>query len=239
MPLSPAALAQLVDLRVRLIRSALLAALAMVVLYGFKERIFEFLAEPLLGMPGAPHGLMATRLPDIFFMYVKMATWGGLFLAFPYVLWEVWGFVSPGLYKRERRAVWPALVAVPLLFYAGGVFAFTVVTPAAITFFLSFQQTGLFIQPTLTDYFGFLLGMSFAFGLTFNLPVVLVVLMRLGVVRPEWLAKQRRLVIVLIFVAAAVLTPTPDPVTQLLLAVPLWALFEGSLWLGRRMMAQK
>ncbi len=182
---------------------------------------------------------MVTRLPDISFMYVKMAAWGGVFVAFPYVLWEGWGFVSPGLYKREKRVVWPALVAVPLLFYAGGVFAFAFVTPAAIAFFLSFQQSGLFIQPTLPDYLGLLLGLSFAFVLTFNLPVVLIVLMRLGVVRPEWLARQRRLVIVLIFVVAAVLTPTPDPVTQLMLAVPLWVLFEGSLWLGRRMMAKK
>lgn len=166
-------------------------------------------------------------------VYLKVATWGGVFLGLPYAFFEVWRFLSPGLYVHEKRWVWPLLVAVPLLFYIGGVFAYTIVVPSALSFFLGFYQPGLEALPSISSYLKFLFNMCFAMGAAFNLPVILVLLVRVGILRVEQLQKARRLAIVLIFIVAAVMTP-PDPFSQIAMAVPLVLLYEVAIFTAKR-----
>lgn len=202
-------------------------------LYMVKTEMLSALMAPLRALPHAPT-VMVTGVPELFFIYMKVCTWGAVFVGLPWLFFEVWRFVAPALYPAERKAVWPLLVAVPVLFYGGGALAYGWVVPAALGFFFSFTQPGLVAQPTLTAYLGFLTSTAFAFGLALNMPLVLLLLMKIGLVTSDQLRKSRRFVIVLVFVVAAVLTP-PDPVSQIALALPLWGLFELAVWLGGRM----
>jgi sec-independent protein translocase protein TatC len=176
-------------------------------------------------------------VPELFFVYLKVATWGGLFVALPYLFFELWGFMAPGLYPHERKRLWPALVAIPALFYVGGAFAFWVIVPGALSFFLSFSQPGVVGLPALGEYLKLMFNLCFAVGLAFNLPVVLVLLVQVGVLSVEKLRKGRRLAIVLILVFAAIVTP-PDPFSQVIFALPLLALYELAIvtaaWLKKQ-----
>lgn len=226
--LSARALSQLQDLRVRLLRCCGVATLAIVGLYLFKVQLLEALLAPLLKASATPPLVVLSGVPELFFLYLKITTWGGIFVALPYMFFEVWRFIAPGLYPHERKFVLPALVAVPLLFYSGGVFAYFAVVPAAMRFFLSFSQPGVVAMPNMSEYLRVLFNMSFALGLAFNMPVVLVLLVRVKILKVEQLVKWRRFAIVAIFIFAAVATP-PDPLSQVLLAVPLMLLYEGAI----------
>lgn len=226
--LSPAAVQQIQNLRLRLLRALGVTGALIIGLYTAKEWLLALLLKPLMEGPNAPGQVVFSAVPELFFTYLKISTWGGVFLALPYVFYELWGFISPGLYARERRMIWPLLVAVPLLFYAGGLFAYFFVTPAALGFFLSFSQPGITALPQVGDYLKLLFNFSFALGLAFNMPVVLVLLVRVGILSAETLRRGRRLAVVLVFVFAAFVTP-PDPLSQILLALPLIALYEAAI----------
>jgi len=220
-------------LRNCLLRIALVAMGCMVMLFCWREPLLNLLLQPLLSNPHAPAHIVFTGIPELFMVYLKVATWGGVFLGLPYAFFEVWRFLSPGLYVHEKRWVWPLLVAVPLLFYIGGVFAYTIVVPSALSFFLGFYQPGLEALPSISSYLKFLFNMCFAMGAAFNLPVILVLLVRVGILRVEQLQKARRLAIVLIFIVAAVMTP-PDPFSQIAMAVPLVLLYEVAIFTAKR-----
>lgn len=230
--MTPATLKHLAELRRRLIITLALLCLAMAAVYAFKQPLLAFLLHPLLATPNAPQSIVFTAVPELFFAYLKITVWGGVFLTLPVLMYQIWCFFAPGLYKHERQAVLPQLIAAPLLFYGGGLFAYFAVLPLALKFFLGFTQQGVSALPNITDYLGLLFNFAFGFGLAFNLPVILIILMQLGVFQPQQLARWRRFAIVVVFVVATLITP-PDPFSQLMLALPLVALYELAIVVGR------
>lgn len=219
------------ELRQRLLAVMGLLGAAVVVLYTFKDILLGWLLMPLMKGPTAPGQIVVSSVPELFFVYLKITTWGGVFVTMPFLLFQLWRFVAPGLHRHERRWVAPMLCAVPVLFYAGGAFAYFVVLPLAMNFFLSFAQPGVSALPNVSEYLGMLFNFSFAFGLAFNLPVFLLLLIKVGILSVEKLRRWRRFAIVIIFVFAAIVTP-PDPFSQIFLAVPLIVLYEAAIWAG-------
>ena len=219
------------ELRWRLITVLAVVFIAAFAVYAVRENVLDLLLQPLhAAKPNS--GLVFTGVPDIFFTYLKLAVYGGVFVAIPVLCWHVWRFAAPGLYKAERAAIWPYTLAVPALFYGGLAFALWVVTPLAVQFFYSFETGDIQALPVLNAYLSFVLKMMLGFGLAFLLPVVLLLLVQLGLVQASGLARARRFMIVGIFIMAAVLTP-PDPLSQLILAGPLWVLLESAIFLAR------
>ncbi len=227
----------LIELRGRLIRCVLALLVAFGVCLYFADPILGFLIQPLKdAFPAGQGQLIFTKLYEVFFVELKVAMFAGFCLSFPVIANQLWAFVAPGMYSREKRAFLPFLLATPLLFGAGAALAYFVVMPTAFRWMLSFQGEagGLEIQalPSAADYLSLVMQFILAFGISFLLPVLLLLLHRAGIVKHAQLVKARRYVIVLIFIVAAVITP-PDPGSQLLLAVPLLLLFEASLLLMR------
>ena len=227
----------LIELRGRLVRCVLALAVAFGVCFYFADPILGFLVAPLEeAFPLDQGRLIFTKLYEIFFVELKVALFAGFFISFPIIANQLWAFVAPGLYAREKRAFLPFLIATPILFTLGGALAYFVVMPMAFTFFLSFEGTtgGLAIEalPSADEYLSLVMRFILAFGISFLLPVLLLLLNRAGVVSRAQLAGARRYVIVGIVALAAIITP-PDPASQLLLAAPLLLLFEGSLAIMR------
>lgn len=221
----------LTELRQRLLIITGSMLVMFVVFYVFKVEVLNFLLHPLKQNLGqAP--LIFTSVPELFFVYLKTTFFAAFFVTFPIFLWQVWRFVAPGLYQAERKIVLPAVFATLFLFYLGGVFTWGVIMPLATQFFLSFQTDAIQALPAVQAYLSFFLKMMFAFGLAFELPVLLVLLMFFGVVSREKLASLRPYMVVGFFALAAVLTP-PDPISQLLLALPMFLLYEAALLVGR------
>ncbi len=228
-------LAHLIDFRRRLIWSMLAVVAGFVVSYLFAPEIYAFLVHPLASaMEGEQRRLIYTGLTEAFVTYIKLALWAGCFLAFPVIAAQVWMFVAPGLYKHERRAFLPFLIATPVLFLMGAAMAYYLVFPLAWKFFLSFEVPAMAgsmpiqLEARVSEYLSLAMTIVFAFGLAFELPVILVLLARIGVLSAAQLSQFRRYAIVLIFVAAAILTP-PDVISQICLAVPLMVLYEASI----------
>ncbi|MBI1308704.1 MAG: twin-arginine translocase subunit TatC [Proteobacteria bacterium] len=230
--LSPGALEHLRDLRRRVMIALAAVAVATTGLYMVKAQVMDALLWPLQGVQDSYLRVVYTGVPELFFLYLKISTWGGVFIALPLMLWLAWGFVAPGLYKKERLLVGPLLAAVPVLFYVGGIFAYGVIVPVALKYFFGFDQPGVTAQPSLAEYLSFLFTMAFAFGLAFNLPVFLLLLVKAGWVKLATLRGYRRFVVVLILVVAAILTP-PDPFSQIAMAVPLYLLYEAAIIAAR------
>lgn len=232
-------LAHLLELRKRLIWSLAALILGFCVCYYFAPQIYEFLVRPLAeATAGEQRRLIYTGLTEAFITYIKLAFWAGMMLVFPIIATQIWLFVAPGLYTHERKAFLPFLIATPVMFTLGAALAYYFVFPMAWHFFLSFETPaaagGLPIQleARVSEYLSLAMTIIFAFGLTFLMPVLLVLLVRVGVLKAQQLAEFRRFAIVLNFVVAAVLTP-PDVISQLCLAIPLCLLYEASIIAAR------
>ena len=231
----------LIELRTRLVRCILALGAAFAVCLYFADDIFGFLVHPLTeAFPEGQGKLIYTQLYEAFFVELKVALFAAFFVSFPVIANQLWAFVAPGLYAREKKAFLPFLFATPILFVAGAALAYYVVMPTAFRWFLGFEGSvgGLEIEalPGTGNYLGLVMQFILAFGISFLLPVLLLLLHRAGIVTREQLSGARRYVIVGVFIVAAVVTP-PDPGSQLILAIPMLLLFEGSLaimWLGDR-----
>jgi sec-independent protein translocase protein TatC len=228
----------LIELRKRLVRCVLALAVAFGVCLYFAKPIFALLVRPLAGaFPKGEGQLIYTKLYEAFFVEIKVALFAAFLVSFPIIANQLWAFVAPGLYAREKKAFLPFLFATPVLFAAGASLAYFVVMPTAFKWFLGFEgDIGPGVEqvalPAMGDYLDLVMHFILAFGISFLLPVLLLLLNRAGIVTREQLTRARRYVIVAIFVIAAVATP-PDVVSQLILAIPLMILFEGSLLLMR------
>ena len=231
----------LIELRRRLIWSMAAFMLAFFACYYFSKQIYIFLAQPLADIllaKGGDRRMIFTALYEAFFTYLKVSMFGGAFLSFPIIAIQIWLFVAPGLYRSEKRAMLPFLVATPILFFLGGGLAYYFVFPFAWSFFLSFEipagSGGLPIQldAKVGEYLDLVMKLIFAFGITFELPVLLTLLAKVGIVSSESLKKFRRYAYVGMFVVAAILAP-PDVITQVGLAVPLILLYEISIITAR------
>ncbi|WP_062785084.1 twin-arginine translocase subunit TatC [Novosphingobium capsulatum] len=223
----------LIELRTRLLRCVYALALTSAISYYFVDAILAILVHPLsLAFPAGHGRLIYTKLYSAFFVNLKVALFSGFLLSFPVVANQLWAFVAPGLYAREKRAFLPFLIATPILFGMGASLAYFVVMPTAFKWFVGFQgnKGGLQLEalPGIEEYLALVMQFILAFGVSFLLPVLLMLLNRAGIVSRDALVKARRYVIVGIVALAALITP-PDVVSQLMLAIPLLILFEGTL----------
>ncbi|HEY1706847.1 MAG TPA: twin-arginine translocase subunit TatC [Rhizomicrobium sp.] len=228
----------LIELRRRLIWSIVAFVLCFVMCFFFAKYIYAFLTLPLAhALKGQPNDhLIYTALYETFFTYVKVGMFGGICLAFPVIAAQLWLFVAPGLYRNERRAFLPFLLATPVLFIAGAAFVLYVMLPNAIHFFLSYETPstngglGIQLQAKVSEYLDFVMTLIFAFGLTFQLPVLLTLLGRVGILTSQQLRSSRRYAVVGVTALAAIFTP-PDALSMISLAIPLVLLYEVSVWL--------
>lgn len=225
-------MAHLEELRTRLTRSAIAVGVGFLVAYGFKEQLYNFLAMPLKAVMPPQAKLIYTAPAEAFFTYLKVALLAGIIAASPVLFYQLWRFISPGLYDKERRAIWPFVIVSSLLFTVGAAFCYQVVFPYAFTFFMSFATDDITPMLKLNEYLSFSATLLFAFGAIFEMPLVLVFLGRLGVVNSKMLRKKRKFAILGMFCLAAFFTP-PDVISQLLMAGPLLVLYEISVWLVR------
>jgi sec-independent protein translocase protein TatC len=215
----------LIELRSRLLKAVAAVLLVLLALIPFANKLYGWLALPLIRHLPQGGTMIATEVASPFLTPIKLAFFVALFIAIPFVLYQLWAFVAPGLYRQERRLAVPILFSAVLLFYIGCAFAYFLVLPAVFAFMTSVAPAGVSVMPDIGRYLDFVLVLFLAFGLCFEVPVVLVILVALGVVTPEQLSGSRRYAIVGAFVAAAILTP-PDVLSQTMLAVPMCLLYE-------------
>ena len=226
-----------VELRNRLLNSLIFIFIVFIISYFFAEQIYNFLVEPYANAvrdDQISRRLIFTALHETFITYIKVAFFAAIFLGSPFFLIQIYKFIAPGLYKNEKKALLPYLISTPILFLFGGMLVYYLVMPLAIKFFLSFETMGtssslpIQLEAKVNEYLSLIMRLIFAFGISFQLPILLNLLARIGVVNSEYLKKSRRYIIVIIFTVAAILTP-PDPITQVGLAIPLLLLYELSI----------
>ncbi len=227
-----------VELRSRLLNSLIFIFMVFIISYIFAEHIYGFLVEPYANAvknDQTPRRLIFTALHETFITYIKVAFFAAIFLGSPVLLIQIYKFIAPGLYKNEKKAILPYLVSTPILFLLGGLLVYYLVMPLAIKFFLSFETLGthtslpIQLEAKVNEYLSLVMRLIFAFGISFQLPILLNLLARVGIVNSNYLKTRRRYVIVIIFAIAAILTP-PDPITQVGLAIPLLLLYELSIF---------
>ena len=226
-----------IELRSRLIKSLVLIICLFVISYIFAEQIYSFLVDPYANAvkdDEVSRRLIFTALHETFITYLRVAFFAAIFLGSPVLLIQIYKFIAPGLYKDEKKALLPYLISTPILFLMGGLLVYYLVMPLAIKFFLSFETMGsssslpIQLEAKVNEYLSLIMRLIFAFGISFQLPILLNLLARVGVVNSNYLKKTRRYVVVIIFTLAAILTP-PDPITQVGLAIPLLLLYELSI----------
>lgn len=226
----------IIELRKRLLWVFVAMGIGTAISFLFVEHIYSFLVQPLAD--AGSERLIYTGLTEAFFTYLKVAFFSGIFITFPILLYQIWSFIAPGLYKDEKRAFWPFLVATPILFFLGGITVYYGVIPLAWKFFVGFESTGMEtalpiqLEARVSEYLDLIMTLIFAFGLCFQMPVVLTLLGKAGLITAQTLANKRKYVIIGVFVVAAFLTP-PDVISQIGLAIPMLALYELSIVLVR------
>ncbi|MGE5856257.1 MAG: twin-arginine translocase subunit TatC [Syntrophaceae bacterium] len=221
------------ELRKRLVRILIAVGIAFLGCFAFKEDLFRIVAQPLISvLPPGTH-MVYTGLPEAFFTYIKVSFYAGIFLASPVVLYHVWKFISPGLFPKEKKFVAPFVITSTLLFVGGVCFGYFLVLPSAYKFFLEFTTD--FLKPMLSmrEYLTLTLKLLLAFGIIFEIPVFLFFMTKIGLVTPRKLARMRRYAIVVCFIVAALITPTPDAFTQLMMAIPMIVLYEVGILVSK------
>ena len=231
-------ISHLAELRKRLINSFIFLIIFFIGCYIFAENLYGFLVEPFAKAvkdDGTDRRLIFTALQETFLTYLKVSFFTAFFVTCPFILIQIWKFVAPGLYKHEKKAILPYLILTPLLFFLGGMLVYYLIMPLAIKFFLSFESSGIStnlpiqLEAKVNEYLSLVMKLIFAFGISFQLPIILSLLARIGIVDSYFLKSRRKYVIVIIFAMAALLTP-PDPITQIGLAIPLLILYELSIF---------
>tara|TARA_B100000427_G_scaffold328524_1_gene341829 strand:+ start:539 stop:1309 length:771 start_codon:yes stop_codon:yes gene_type:complete len=230
-------ISHLTELRKRLINTLIFLICLFVICYLFSDYIYGFLVEPYAEAvkdDKINRRLIFTALQETFLTYLKVSFFTAFFFTSPFILIQIWKFIAPGLYEHEKSAIMPYLIVTPILFLLGGMLVYYLIMPLAIKFFLSFESIGnitnlpIQLEAKVNEYLSLIMKLIFAFGLSFQLPVVLSLLARIGLIDSVFLKERRKFVIVIIFACAAVLTP-PDPITQIGLAIPLLILYELSI----------
>lgn len=223
----------LVELRTRLIRCAVAVLLGFFVCYYFSEDLFNWLATPLYeALPVGSH-LIYTDVTEAFFTFMKVSFIASIFFVSPYIFYQLWAFISPGLYSEEKKIIIPIAIVSGFCFVGGAAFGYQYVFPVGFKFLVGYVGPNIMPMPSLKEYLDFAFKLLFAFGLIFELPVFILFLARIGIVTPQWLAKQRRYWIILAFIIGAVLTPGPDIFSQLMMAAPLIILYEVGIIVAR------
>lgn len=230
----------LIELRSRLMWVMGAMIVGTVLCFGFAQQIYGFLVQPLADAmgPDDTKRLIATGLTEAFFTYIKVAFFAGIFITFPVFLIQIWRFVAPGLYKNERQAFLPFMIATPILFFLGGVVVYSFVLPLVMDFFLGYQSTAsetalpIQLEARVSEYLSLVMTMVFAFGLCFQLPVLLTLMGRAGLIGADSLARKRKYALIVALIAAALLTP-PDIISQIMLGGAIMLLYELSIVLIR------
>lgn len=225
-------ISHLVELRDRLIRCLVAIILVFVCLFPWASEIYNLLAQPMLAALPKGGQMIATEVVSPFFVPVKVTLMVAFLIALPYVLFQIWAFVAPGLYAHEKKLVWPLVVASTLLFLCGMAFAYFLVFPVVFGFITGVAPEGVAVMTDINKYLDFVLTMFLAFGITFEVPVAVILLVRMGAVSIAQLKEARPYVVVGAFVIGAIFTP-PDVISQILLALPLWLLYEAGIWVAR------
>ena len=225
-------LSHLLELRSRLIRAAVVVLVLFLGAYPFRDAIYSALAGPLMAVLPEGATMIATQVATPFLIPLKVALVGAFFLSIPYLLYQLWAFVAPGLYRHEKRLVWPLLASSVVLFYLGMAFAYFVVFPLIFRFFAAATPDGVAMMTDIGEYLSFIMTLFFAFGASFEVPIATILLVRSGATTREALAAKRPYVIVAAFTIGMLLTP-PDVISQVLLAVPVWLLFELGIFFSR------
>lgn len=222
----------MLELRDRLLRTFIAVFVVFVCMFPFSEQLYLFISEPIRSFLPESSTMIATEVASPFLTPFKLTLILAIYLTMPFILYQLWAFIAPGLYKKEKRVVLPLFFSSVILFYAGMAFAFYVVFPLVFMFFTSVAPEGISVMPDIRAYLDFALKLFLAFGLSFEIPIAVVILSWLGTVDPDNLAKKRPYVFVLCLILGMLLTP-PDIISQILLAIPMWLLFEVGVLFGR------
>lgn len=223
----------LIELRKRLTNSLIAVGIGFFVCYYFKDWLFDILTKPLTNVLPKSSYLIYTGLTQAFFTYMKIAFFASLIITSPFIIYQVWKFISPALLPKEKKYVVPFVLSSTVLFLSGILFGYFVVLPTAFEFFVSFNNQYLRAMISFSDYLSFLITFLLGFGVSFQLPILIYFLAKLGIVTDKLLSKNRKYAILLIFIVAAILTPSPDALSQILMAIPLLFLYEVSIFVAK------
>jgi sec-independent protein translocase protein TatC len=221
------------ELRKRLIRCCIAVGIGFGVCYYFSDELFLLLSAPLKEAMPADSKIYFTNLIEPFMIYIKIGLIGGILLSSPYLFYQFWKFIAPGLYQKEKKLIVPFVLFSTILFVGGAFFGYKLVFPSAFKFLVGFSNEHIALLPKMSEYLSLSIHLLLAFGISFELPMVIFFLAKIGVVTTVFLKRKRKYFIVIAFIVAAIITPTPDPITQTLLAVPLIILYEVGIFLAK------